>query len=153
MARLLVREQIVPRPLDEVFDFFAKAENLETMTPSWLNFHILTPPPIEMREGQLIDYRIRLLGVPMTWRTRIDEWVPNVRFVDTQLKGPYALWRHLHAFEEVPGGVRMRDEVQYELPLGPLGAVAHALFVEAQLRAIFDHRRKTVEARFGRATT
>jgi ligand-binding SRPBCC domain-containing protein len=151
MAHRLEREQFVPRPASEVFEFFSKAENLERITPPWLGFEIKTPLPIEMKEGALIDYRIKLLGVPMKWRTRIDVWEPGVRFVDRQLSGPYSLWRHLHEFEEVPGGTRMRDVVDYDLPLGPLGTIAHVAFVKRQLTTIFDFRVATIEGLFGRA--
>jgi ligand-binding SRPBCC domain-containing protein len=148
---VLEREQIVPRPVEEVFAFFSEAQNLEELTPPFLRFQILTPLPIAMGEGTLIDYRIRLFGVPMKWRTRIDVWEPNVRFVDRQLRGPYADWRHLHAFEPVAGGTRMLDRVDYAIGLGPLGSLARALFVRRQLETIFDYRREAVERRFGRA--
>lgn len=151
MAHRLERTQLIPRPMGDVFDFFSKAENLERLTPSWLGFQILTPLPIVMREGALIDYRIRLMGVPMKWKTRIDVWEPGKRFVDRQLEGPYSLWRHLHEFEEVPEGVRMKDVVDYDLPLGPLGSIAHVAFVKRQLTTIFDFRYQVVEELFGRA--
>lgn len=147
---VLTREQRIPKPRDEVFAFFADAGNLEQMTPRWLAFRILTPQPIAMHDGALIDYRISLLGVPMRWRTRIEAWRPNERFVDTQLSGPYRRWHHTHTFEEIEGGTLMRDRVEYQLPLGPLGTVAHALFVRLQLRMIFDHRYATIERIFGR---
>lgn len=151
MAHRLEREQVVPRPVGEVFEFFSKAENLERITPPWLGFEIRTPLPIAMKEGTLIDYRIALLGIPMRWKTRIDVWEPGVRFVDRQLSGPYALWRHLHEFEEVPGGTRMRDVVVYDLPLGPLGTFAHVAFVKRQLTTIFDYRYEAIERLFARA--
>ena len=102
-----------------------------------------------MAEGTLIDYRLSLHGAPLRWRTRIEAWVPGQRFVDLQLSGPYRLWRHTHTFEDVPGGTRMSDEVEYELPLGLLGDLAHTLFVRRRVEAIFDHRRKVIGARFG----
>jgi hypothetical protein len=150
-AWVLEREQLVPTPVEEVFAFFSEARNLEELTPPFLRFQIVTPLPIAMHEGTLIDYRIRLFGVPMRWRTRIDVWEPNVRFVDRQVRGPYALWRHLHAFEEVPGGTRMTDRVDYAIGLGPLGTVARSLFVRRQLETIFDYRRQAVALRFGAA--
>lgn len=153
MAHQLIREQLIPRPMGEVFDFFARAENLERLTPPWLGFEILTPLPLDMAEGTLIDYRIRLMGVPMRWKTRIDVWEPGVRFVDRQLSGPYSLWRHLHEFTEVPGGVLMKDVVDYDLPLGPLGSIAHVAFVKRQLTAIFGYRFQACEELFGRAPT
>src|SRR5688572_24197584 len=94
----------LPRPVEEVFPFFGNAHNLDVLTPPWLHFEILTPPPIGMRVGALIDYRISLRGLPMTWRTRITVWEPNRRFVDEQLRGPYREWIHTHDFEHVAGG-------------------------------------------------
>ena len=137
---LLERDQWIPAPLEDVFAFFSDAHNLERITPRWLGFRILTPRPIEMAVGARIDYRIRLAGVPMRWRTRIREWKPGEGFVDEQESGPYALWRHAHGFRELPGGVMMTDRVEYRLPLGPLGRLAHALAVRASLAAIFDYR-------------
>lgn len=146
---VLERIQRIPKPRDEVFAFFADAQNLEQMTPRWLAFQILTPRPIRMHEGTLIDYRIALFGIPMSWRTRIEAWQPDERFVDTQLRGPYRRWHHTHTFEAIDGGTLMLDRVEYALPLGPLGTIAHALFVRRQLDMIFEHRRATIEAVFG----
>lgn len=147
----LVRDQLIRRPLDEVFPFFADAANLQKITPSWLNFKILTPMPLEMRSGALLDYQISLFGVPLKWRTRIEEFTPGVRFVDTQLRGPYRVWHHTHEFTAVPEGTQMRDTVRYEMPFGPLGTVTHALMVQGMLRKIFDHRYAVIEREF--ATT
>jgi ligand-binding SRPBCC domain-containing protein len=148
MARrhVLERTLVVPRPRDEVFAFFADARNLEAITPSFLRFRVVTAGPIPMAPGALIEYRLSLFGVPFSWRTRIETFEPGARFVDVQLRGPYRLWRHLHAFEDAPGGTRVSDRVEYELPLGPLGALAHGLFVRGALARIFDHRRKRIEA-------
>ena len=142
MIHILEREQIIERPRTEVFDFFSDARNLERITPDFLNFRILTKTPIEMKAGTLIDYRIRLFGVPVKWRTRIDVFEPNVRFVDRQLSGPYRTWIHTHEFSDVDGGkaTKMIDRVEYEVPFGPLGGVARALFVRRTLDRIFDHR-------------
>jgi ligand-binding SRPBCC domain-containing protein len=145
----LERTQVVPRPVEEVFPFFADAANLGELTPPFLGFTILTPSPIDMKPGTLIDYRIKLHGIPMKWRTRIEELVPNERFVDVQLKGPYKTWRHLHTFRAVPGGTELGDVVDYELPLGPLGGLAHAVMVRRQLATIFDYRATVMRARFG----
>lgn len=142
----LEREQWIGRPRSEVFDFFSRAENLGRITPSWLDFRILTPWPIEMGAGVRLDYRIRLAGVPMRWRTRIRVWEPETRFVDVQERGPYALWEHTHEFAARDGGVVMSDRVRYALPLGPLGRAVHALAVRAALAAIFDFRFATVRA-------
>lgn len=145
---VLERSQIVPRPRREVFAFFADAANLERLTPSFLGFQILTPLPIAMRAGALIDYRIRLHGLPMMWRTRIDAFEPDSSFVDVQLKGPYSHWRHTHTFRDVSGGTEVGDHVEYQLPLGPLGRVAHRLFVKRQLQTIFDYRAATLSDLF-----
>ena len=104
VTHVIEREQLVARELPEVFEFFSRARNLESLTPPWLSFSVLTPEPIEMRPGTLIDYRLRLHGLPMRWRTLIEAWEPEVRFVDRQLRGPYKLWHHTHSFAEVSGG-------------------------------------------------
>ncbi len=150
-AHVLEREQLIPRPIEEVWPFFADAHNLEALTPSSLRFRIETPHPIGMREGALISYRLRLRGVPVRWRTRIDAWEPDAEvpyFVDRQLTGPYALWHHTHTFTRAPGGTLMRDRVRYRLPLGVLGALALPL-VRHELDGIFAFRRSVVAERFG----
>lgn len=145
----LERAQVIPRPVPEVFAFFADAANLEAITPPFLRFRIVTPPPIVMAPGARIDYRLSLFGVPFGWETEIVAWEPNVRFVDVQRRGPYRHWHHLHTFEAVPEGTCMRDRVDYALPLGGLGGLAHALFVRRTLDRIFDHRRATIAMRLG----
>ena len=144
MSHVLEREQIVPRPVAEVFAFFPDAANLERLTPPRLNFKILTHLPIVMRSGAVIDYQLSLFRVPFRWRTLIDSFEPTQRFTDVQLRGPYRSWRHVHEFEAVAGGTRMRDRVEYEVPLGPLGEIARALFVTKQVEAIFDFRRDII---------
>jgi ligand-binding SRPBCC domain-containing protein len=148
-VHVLARELIVAQPPDCVWDFFQDAHNLEAITPAFLRFEVLTPRPIEMREGALIDYKLRLRGVPLRWRTRIDEWEPGVRFVDRQVRGPYALWHHTHTFEPHPAGTLMRDEVRYRLPLGPLGVAAHRAFVRRDIEAVFAFREEEVGRRLG----
>ncbi len=152
MARpwVLERAQHVPRSRDDVFAFFADAHNLEAITPGFLRFRIVTPGRIAMAPGALIDYRLSLFGVPFAWRTRIEEYVPGERFVDVQLSGPYRRWRHLHTFEDAPGGTVVGDRVEYELPLGPLGAIAHALLVRRSLARIFAHRERRIAALLAR---
>lgn len=140
----LERELFIPRPRAEVFPFFADAANLERITPPFLRFRILTPPPIAMHAGTLIDYELRLYGLKFRWRTRIEAFEPPHYFVDVQLRGPYKLWHHRHDFEEVPGGTLMRDRVDYDLPFGPLGALARAFFVRRSVEQIFDYRNKTI---------
>lgn len=142
---ILTREQFIRRPLTEVFAFFADAQNLEAITPPWLNFEILTPMPIEMRTGALLEYRIRLFGIPQRWKTRIEEFQPMSRFIDTQIRGPYRLWHHTHEFFEEPGGVRMTDRVRYAIPYGPIGSLARILFVRHWLDQIFDYRKLRID--------
>lgn len=144
----LERRQRIPRSPDETFEFFADAMNLEAITPPWLGFQVTTPKPIDMGVGTLIEYRLRLRGLPIRWRTRIEVWQPGRRFVDVQLKGPYRLWHHTHTFESDGDGTLMRDLVRYALPLGPLGA-AGRLLVRRDLDRIFDFRREEVARRLG----
>jgi len=142
---VLEQEQRLPAPPDAVFGFFADARNLEAITPPLLRFRVLTPDPIVMRRGTLIQYRLRLRGLPVSWLTSIQEWDPPHRFVDVQVRGPYALWHHTHEFApDGDGGTIMRDTVRYALPGGPLGALPHALFVRRELAAIFDFRARRV---------
>jgi hypothetical protein len=145
------RIQTVPKPRAEVFEFFSRAHNLQKLTPGFLGFEILTPEPVEMKAGTLIDYRLKLYGLPMKWRTRIERFEPNELFVDRQLRGPYRRWEHLHEFRDVPAGTEMRDYVKYELPLGFLGQIARSLFVRRSLEKIFDYRRRAVTEIFGAA--
>lgn len=139
----------MPRPLEEVFAFFADAANLESLTPTFLRFRIVTPPPIAMAAGTRIDYRLSLFGVPFGWQTRIESFEPGVRFVDVQVSGPYREWHHLHEFHRDPLGTRMIDRVDYDLPLGPFGALTHRLFVRPTLERIFDYRADRLAERFG----
>ena len=137
--------QTLHHPIGDVFSFFARPENLEVITPPWVGFRILTPPPIEMREGTLIDYRIRLKGVPIRWRTEITAWDPPHRFVDVQLRGPYRRWVHTHSFREVEGGTLVEDSVEYAVPGGRL---IERLFVRRDIERIFDYRSRVLEERF-----
>jgi len=136
----------LPRPRTELFLFFAEARNLETLTPAWLKFEVLTPVPIEMRSGTLIDYRIRVHGFPIRWRTEIAEWDPPRQFVDVQLSGPYTWWHHTHTFEESAGGTLCRDRVRYR-PRG--GALIHWLFVRRDVERIFQFRQQRLREFFG----
>lgn len=146
----LQREQWLDRPCNEVFAFFADAGNLEAITPPWLRFRILTPRPIEMRAGTLIDYALRIRGCPVRWRTRIELWEPPLRFIDCQLRGPYRVWRHLHEFFAEGDRTRMVDTVDYALPWGLAGTWAHRLWVRSDLERIFDYRRERIEQLFRR---
>jgi ligand-binding SRPBCC domain-containing protein len=148
LDQVLERSTWLPRPVDETFAFFADASNLERITPPELRFRIVTPWPIEMRRGTLIEYRLALFGLPFGWRTGIDEWAPSHRFVDRQLAGPYRRWIHTHEFAPERGGTRMRDTVEYRLPLGWLGLAALPL-VRRQLTRIFDFREQTIQRLLG----
>lgn len=141
----LEAEQWLPAPRHRVFAFFADAANLESITPPWLNFGILTPLPIAMHAGTLIDYRLRMRGLPMRWRTLISAWEPPVRFVDEQLRGPYRQWIHTHTFEEQAGGTLCRDRVEYAVPGG---ALINRLFVRREVEAIFAYRRRALQRIF-----
>lgn len=142
---ILQREQRLQLPINEVFNFYGDAHNLERITPPLLRFEVTTPRPIEMGVGTLIEYRLRLHRVPVRWRTRIEAWEPPRRFVDVQIKGPYSLWEHTHTFEEDgPGTTIIRDRVRYSIPFGPLGEIADRLLVRRDLGRIFDYRRDAV---------
>jgi ligand-binding SRPBCC domain-containing protein len=145
---LLERVQVVPRSLSDVFAFYADPDNLARITPPWLGFRILTPKTA-MRAGLQIEYRIHPLGVPQRWVSEITVWEPPHRFVDEQRRGPYRRWHHLHEFRATAGGTEIRDRVTYELPLGPLGRLAHGLVVRRQLESIFAFRERAVRDLFG----
>ncbi len=129
------------KPIEDVFAFFSDVSNLEALTPTFLHFRILTPLPIALSAGRHLDFELSLFGVPVRWRTRITDWHPGRRFVDEQESGPFALWRHTHEFEARGTSTLVRDVVDYSEPLGPLGEVAHVLFVRRTLDRIFDFRR------------
>ncbi len=140
----LERRLFLPAPRSAVFEFFSHAENLGQITPPDLQFEITSPRPVHMQAGTLIDYRIRLHGIPMRWRTRILDWEPPHRFADLQLRGPYRFWLHEHEFRETTGGTTVTDRVWYRLPaLGPLARPVRTL-VRRQLDAIFDFRAQAV---------
>ena len=148
-AFVLRAEQCVPRPLDEVFEFFSKAENLGELTPEWLHFRIIEVTPGPMRKGTRIRYALRWRIFPIRWTTEITEWEPPLRFVDVQLKGPYKLWHHEHRFVAEGSGTRIFDEVRYQLPFGVLGRLAHAVKVRHDVEGIFAYRREAIEKLFG----
>lgn len=145
--QILEREQRLAGLPDEVFAFFADAHNLEALTPPLLRFRVVTPAPIAMGRGTLIRYRLRVRRVAVDWLTQISEWDPPHRFVDEQLKGPYALWHHTHTFEPIgDGDTLMRDVVRYRIGFGPLGLLANRLVVRRDVEAIFDFRAERIPA-------
>ncbi len=144
----LERQQFFPYPREDVFAFFADAYNLEAITPDFLHFRILTPPPIVMQPGTLIDYTLRLFGIPFQWQTRIETFEPPYRFTDIQRRGPYRHWHHRHEFFDVAGGTMVRDHIDYALPYGLLGTVAHACLLRRTLDRIFDDRFARLERLF-----
>ena len=133
----LKASQFLPYPRPKVFEFFSDALNLQAITPKWLNFVVLTPSPIQIAADALIDYRLRVRGVPIRWQSRISTWEPSVRFVDEQIRGPYRRWHHEHVFDEVPGGTMCHDIVDYEVYGGP---IVNWMFVERDLVKIFAFR-------------
>jgi ligand-binding SRPBCC domain-containing protein len=138
--------QWLPRPRAEIFPFFGEAKNLETLTPPWVKFEVLTPSPVAMHPGALIDYRIKIHGLPIRWRTEIVEWAPPERFIDVQISGPYRLWHHTHTFVEQDGGTLCGDEVRY-CPRG--GAWMNWLFVRRDVERIFRYREQRLREIFG----
>lgn len=140
----------LPQPVDEVFGFFADAANLDVLTPPWLRFEILTPRPIAMRAGTLIDYRITLRMLPIRWRTRISVWEPNRHFIDEQLRGPYLEWIHTHAFASVDRGTSMTDTVRYRVPGGSL---VNRFFVQRDVTRIFRYRLEALRRHFDCGTS
>ncbi|MEQ8769403.1 MAG: SRPBCC family protein [Phycisphaerales bacterium] len=142
---------IVPRPVSDVFPFFADAHNLEELTPDTVRFNVLTPRPIEMKPGAIIDYKLKIKGVPIRWRTEIPVWDPPHQFVDNQIKGPYVLWHHTHTFEPVDNGksTLVRDVVNYIPRGGPLRPLLHTLFIKRDLTHIFEYRSKKLAEIFG----
>ena len=146
----LERDQVVRRPLREVFEIFSRAENLERITPPWLRFRLRTPPGVDVRAGINIEYRLRLHGIPLGWTSRIEVWERDVRFVDLQIRGPYRLWRHEHRFTAVDDGAstRVQDRVDYLLPFGQVGNLALPL-VRRDLCRIFEYRQASVARLLG----
>jgi ligand-binding SRPBCC domain-containing protein len=142
-------EMISGRPLAETFSVFEDPYNLAKITPPWLNFRVTSSGRVQMRRGAEIQYVIRWLHLPIRWKTLITEYDPPFRFVDEQEHGPYALWKHQHEFQETPEGTKVKDRVEYKLPFGFLGQMAHALMVRRQLVAIFRYRQRELGKLFG----
>ena len=141
------QELAVPREV--VFCFFADPANLEQLTPEWLHFKIETPEPLPRGEGAVFEYRLRVRGLPLRWRTLIEAYEDGRRFVDRQIQGPYALWHHTHLFEELPdGGTRIIDRVRYRVGWGFLGRLVQTFWVRRDLEAIFSHRKRVIAEHF-----
>ena len=139
---ILETETYIPKPLNEVFDFFSKAENLNKLTPPDVHFKIMTPLPIDMKKGTLIDYRIKLNNIPFYWKTEITEWNPPFKFADNQVKGPYQTWFHEHSFVEKDGKTYMKDKITYLSKGWILVPLLHWLFVDKKVKQIFEYREK-----------
>lgn len=147
---LLVSTQDLPADREEVFRFFADPANLERLTPPWLRFRILTPAPLPSGEGAVFEYRLKVRGLSLRWRTLIEESLPGERFVDRQIAGPYALWHHTHIFETLPGGgTRIIDRVRYRVGWGLIGRVVTALWVRKDIAAVFAYRQQVLSELFG----
>lgn len=145
----LSAEQWVPKKISEVFPFFADPKNLEQLTPPWLNFHITYQSTPQTQSGTLIEYKLRMRGLPMRWKSEITEWIPNQRFADNQLIGPYKKWYHVHQFVEKDGGTLLLDQVDFILPMGVLGKLALPL-VKRDLTKIFNYRITVIEKLFSK---
>ena len=135
----------LPEKKTTVFNFFADPLNLEGLTPKWLHFKILTPLPLPMKPGVLIDYRLRLYGIPLRWQSEITVWEPPSRFIDTQTRGPYSSWIHEHTFVERDGGTVVGDTVVYAVPGG---RIVNQLLVAPGLERIFRYRHEVLQNRF-----
>ena len=143
-TRILQRETFVAKPIQEVFNFFSKTENLILITPAHLNFKIATPGPILMAKGTMIDYKLKLYGIPFKWKTEITAWQAPFTFTDKQLKGPYLKWIHQHQFEEREGGTLMTDRVEYAIPGWIIEPLIYTFFIKGNIDAIFNFREKSV---------
>jgi len=147
---IIKTKQFIERPLAEVFDFFSTPENLAEITPSELNFKILSPHPLEMKQGAVFDYTIKLYKISVHWRTLITTYEPPYRFVDEQIKGPYSYWHHTHIFKEVNDGVEIHDSVSYSIPFGLLGRLLHAVWIKRDLERIFKFRKNVIDQIFSK---
>jgi len=147
---LRVWEQWIPQATETLWPFFCDARNLEAITPPFLHFNVLGQSSREIGEGTLIDYRLRLEGIPIHWQSRIDGWDPPHAFIDSQVRGPYKLWHHTHEFEPMGTGTLMRDTVRYRLRAGWLGGLTAGPKVASYVERIFDYRARKIDELFGR---
>jgi uncharacterized protein len=150
LDHLYVQEQWVPQPVDHIFDFFSDEKNLEELTPDFLNFKVLGKSTPQIEKGTRINYKLKIHGVPANWTSEITEWYPGKSFVDVQVAGPYSKWKHKHTFTLLAGGVLMRDEVTYQLPLAPLGGELLLPIVKKDIESIFAYRKEKIQKHFGR---
>jgi ligand-binding SRPBCC domain-containing protein len=137
--------QFIPLPIKEVFHYFSNPENLQKITPKYLNFKIKNDPLLEMKKGQIFKYQLRVRGIPINWTSLISSYHPPYSFIDEQIKGPYSSWHHTHTFKEENGGTTIIDEVKYTLPLGFIGKIINSIWVKRDLNSIFKYRQKMIE--------
>ena len=140
---------VVRSDLQKTWEFFSKAENLPRITPTWMKFEVVTPQPIQIQQDSVLDYRIRWMGIPIGWKTRIIDWSPPRQFIDLQLRGPYSLWHHQHTFSQSEEGTICTDRVLYRVPVPVLGRVMNSLMVKRQLVGIFEFRRRVITQELG----
>lgn len=141
-------QQWVPHPVEKVFSFFSDEKNLEILTPPWLQFKVLQKSTPQIEEGTLIDYRLKLKNIPFKWQSKIIDWVPNEKFVDTQTKGPYQYWHHTHTFEPLRNGTLMVDRILYRVPLKAFGDLLTSHQVSKDIKKIFQYRKEKIEEIF-----
>ena len=143
------KEQKISKSIIDVFDFFSKPENLSVITPNKMDFRILTPSPIEMKEGTLIDYTVKIMSFPIRWRTLITKYDPPSMFIDQQLKGPYSMWHHTHLFEKINDNETLiKDVILYAVPFSFIGSITHSLYIKRDLEKIFDYRSQEIKRIF-----
>lgn len=143
------KEQKISKSIIDVFDFFSKPENLSVITPNKMDFKILTPSPIEMKEGTLIDYTVKIMSFPIRWRTLITKYDPPSMFIDQQLKGPYSMWHHTHLFEKINDNETLiKDIILYAVPFSFIGSITHSLYIKRDLENIFDYRSQEIKRIF-----
>ena len=151
--QVIQRETLIREPLEKVFDFFSNAKNLEIITPPFLKFTILEQSTPEIQKGTVLTYQLKVHGIPIKWKSLIEEWVPNSHFVDTQISGPYKKWHHLHTFESTPEGTAVKDIVHYRVHMGYLGHLLTGKWVRKDVESIFTFRESMIESIFSQKTT
>ena len=144
----IYRSQFIDKPRDVVFSFFSKPENLEYITPPYLHFKIMNTLPVSMKEGQIINYKLRIRGISIKWSSLIKSYSPPFNFIDEQIKGPYSVWHHTHEFIEEKNGTRIIDNIIYKIPLGFIGKLINHFWVAKDLEKIFNYRQDKVNEFF-----